>query len=226
MADKILVVDDDPHIAEMLSLVLEDEGFETATVMDGSEAVVAARNEEPDLILLDIMLPGVNGVDICRIVREESDVPIIMLTAKTDTEDLVTALEAGADDYVYKPFKPQELLARIGARLRRTEPRNAEVIHLGEITIDSPRHQVTRGDEEIKLTPLEFALLETMATRPGEVFSREELTTLIWADHPNGPNNRTLTVHVQRLRAKVERDPDNPRVVLTVRGVGYKVAAN
>lgn len=224
MAAKILVVDDDQHIAEMLSLVLEDEGFETVTVMDGSVAVATARSEEPDLILLDLMLPGMNGVDICRIIREESAVPIVMLTAKTDTVDVVQGLESGADDYITKPFKPQELVARIRARLRRTENRAAEVIKLGEITIDMPQHVVTRGEKEVPLTPLEFELLATMARRPGEVLSRDELLGEVWG-YRHSSDNRLVNVHVQRLRSKIERDPENPRLILTVRGVGYKVVA-
>lgn len=223
MATKILVVDDDQHISEMLGIVLEAEGFETVTVMDGAEAAAVARREQPDLILLDLMLPGMNGVDICRLIREESAVPIIMLTAKTDTVDVVVGLESGADDYMTKPFKQQELIARIRAQLRRTENRNSEVITLGELRIDVRRHQVLRDGEEIRLTPLEFDLLLVLARRPGEVLSRDELLGEVWG-YRNLSDTRLVNVHIQRLRAKIERDPENPAIVLTVRGVGYKAA--
>ena len=155
MAPKILVVDDDPAINEMLTIVLEAEGFQTSSVTDGVEAVPAFRSFDPDLILLDLMLPGMNGIDICREIRKESAVPVVMLTAKTDTVDVVLGLESGADDYITKPFKPKELVARIRARLRRTDETPADVFEVGDLTVDVPQHTVTRGDEEIQLTPLE-----------------------------------------------------------------------
>ena len=218
---KILVVDDDPAISEMLSLVLEGEGFEAVPVTNGAEAVPAFERENPDLILLDLMLPGVNGIDICRTIRETSVVPIVMLTAKTDTVDVVLGLESGADDYITKPFKPQELIARIRARLRRGVEHPAEMIQVGDLSIDVPRHIVRRGDEEISLTPLEFDLLVEMARRPTEVFSREELLEKVWG-YRHASDTRLVNVHVQRLRSKIETDPENPQIVLTVRGVGYK----
>lgn len=175
MAPKILVVDDDPAISEMLTIVLEAEGFEPVAVTDGAVAVDAFRAESPDLVLLDLMLPGMNGIDICRIIRQESAVPIVMLTAKTDTVDVVLGLESGADDYINKPFKPKELIARLRARLRRTEDSPSETIEIGDLTIDVLGHEVTRGDEEIQLTPLEFDLLLELASKPGQVFTREEL---------------------------------------------------
>lgn len=224
MVATILVVDDDPAISEMLTLVLESEGFKAVPVMDGTEAVAAFHQHEPDLILLDLMLPGMNGVDICRAIRTESSVPIVMLTAKTDTVDVVLGLESGADDYVTKPFKPKELIARIRARLRRiVEHEEAEIIHIGDIEIDVPQHIVTRDGEDLGLTPMEFDLLLEMARKPGQVFSREELLENVWG-YSNSPDTRLVNVHVQRLRAKVEKDPENPRLVLTVRGVGYKTA--
>ena len=159
MAPKILVVDDDPAINEMLTIVLEAEGFQTSSVTDGVEAVPAFRSFDPDLILLDLMLPGMNGIDICREIRKESAVPVVMLTAKTDTVDVVLGLESGADDYITKPFKPKELVARIRARLRRTDETPADVFEVGDLTVDVPQHTVTRGGEEIQLTPLELSLI-------------------------------------------------------------------
>ncbi|QGU02687.1 DNA-binding response regulator MtrA [Corynebacterium kalinowskii] len=222
---KILVVDDDPAISEMLTIVLQAEGFDTVAVMDGSEAVATFQREQPDLILLDLMLPGMNGVDICRAIRQESMVPIVMLTAKTDTVDVVLGLESGADDYVSKPFKPKELVARIRARLRRTDEEPSELIEVGDLTIDVPGHLVSRGDDEIQLTPLEFDLLLEMARKPRQVFTREELLEKVWG-YRHASDTRLVNVHVQRLRAKIEKDPENPQIVLTVRGVGYKTGHN
>ncbi|MHA5282424.1 MtrAB system response regulator MtrA [Corynebacterium sp. CQ3829_602738] len=221
MAPKILVVDDDPAINEMLTIVLEAEGFQTSSVTDGAEAVPAFRSFDPDLILLDLMLPGVNGIDICREIRKESAVPVVMLTAKTDTVDVVLGLESGADDYITKPFKPKELVARIRARLRRTDETPADVFEVGDLTVDVPQHTVTRGDEEIQLTPLEFDLLVEMARKPNQVHSREELLESVWG-YRNASDTRLVNVHVQRLRSKIEHDPENTEIILTVRGVGYK----
>ena len=221
MPQKILVVDDDPAISEMLTIVLSAEGFDTVAVTDGALAVETAEREQPDLILLDLMLPGMNGIDICRLIRQESSVPIIMLTAKTDTVDVVLGLESGADDYVNKPFKAKELVARIRARLRRTDDEPAETLEVGDLTIDVPGHTVKRGDEEISLTPLEFDLLLELARKPQQVFTREELLGKVWG-YRHASDTRLVNVHVQRLRAKIEKDPENPQIVLTVRGVGYK----
>ncbi|GAB3592927.1 DNA-binding response regulator MtrA [Corynebacterium faecale] len=221
MPQKILVVDDDPAISEMLTIVLSAEGFDTVAVTDGALAVETALREHPDLILLDLMLPGMNGIDICRSIRQDSAVPIIMLTAKTDTVDVVLGLESGADDYVNKPFKAKELVARIRARLRRTDDEPAETLEVGDLTIDVPGHTVKRGNEEISLTPLEFDLLLELARKPQQVFTREELLGKVWG-YRHASDTRLVNVHVQRLRAKIEKDPENPQIVLTVRGVGYK----
>ena len=221
MNSKILVVDDDPAISEMLTLVLQAEGFATVAVMDGADAVATAEREQPDLILLDLMLPGMNGIDICKAIRQKSSVPIVMLTAKTDTVDVVLGLESGADDYVNKPFKPKELVARIRARLRRQDSDPGEFLEVGDLTIDVPGHMVKRGDHEIQLTPLEFDLLLELARKPRQVFTREELLEKVWG-YRHASDTRLVNVHVQRLRAKIEQDPENPQIVLTVRGVGYK----
>ena len=221
MAHKILIVDDDPAIAEMLGLVLETEGFETVAVNDGAQAVPTFLATQPDLVLLDLMLPGMNGIDICRAIRKTSLVPIVMLTAKTDTVDVVLGLESGADDYIPKPFKPKELVARVRARLRRQEDDHAEPIHIGDVVIDIPGHTVSRGGKVIALTPLEFQLIQELASRPGQVFSREELLQKVWG-YRNSSDTRLVNVHVQHLRSKIEKDPENPQIVLTVRGIGYK----
>ncbi|MGJ4115802.1 MtrAB system response regulator MtrA [Corynebacterium macclintockiae] len=223
METTILVVDDDPAIAEMLTIVLQGEGFRTVVVGDGVEAVKAAQECNPDLILLDVMLPGMNGIDVCKAVREHSTVPIVMLTARTDTVDVVLGLESGADDYVHKPFKPKELVARVRARLRRTpeEAQTVESIDIADLHIDVPGHQVIRDGQEISLTPIEFDLLVTLASRPRQVFSREELLEKVW-DYRKSSDTRLVNVHIQRLRSKVEVDPDDPKIIQTVRGIGYK----
>ncbi len=221
MKSRVLVVDDDPALAEMLTIVLRGEGFDTAVVGDGTRALPAVRELRPDVVLLDLMLPGMNGIDVCRAIRTESGVPIVMLTAKSDTVDIVLGLESGADAYVVKPIKPKELIARIRARVRRTETEPAEQLAIGDVTIDVPAHQVARAGEPIALTPLEFDLLVALARKPRQVFTREVLLEQVWG-YRHAADTRLVNVHVQRLRSKVERDPEHPEVVLTVRGVGYK----
>ena len=221
MTPKILVVDDDPAISEMLTIVLEAEGFEAKPVTDGLEAIPAFHSYQPDLILLDLMLPGMSGVDICKEIRKESNVPIVMLTAKTDTVDVVLGLESGADDYITKPFKPRELIARIRARLRQNSEEPSEILEIGDLQVDVPQHIVTRDGKEISLTPLEFDLLVELARKPQQVHTREELLESVWG-YRNASDTRLVNVHVQRLRSKIEHDPENPEIILTVRGVGYK----
>jgi two-component system response regulator MtrA len=225
MKPRVLVVDDDSSLAEMLGIVLRSDGFEPAFVPDGSRALAAFREVKPDIVLLDLMLPGVSGIDVCRAIRAESGTPIIMLTAKSDTVDVVLGLESGADDYVVKPFKPKELIARMRARLRRHDDTGGETLMIGPpespVTIDVQAHQVVRDGEQISLTPLEFDLLVALARKPRQVFTREVLLEQVWG-YRHAADTRLVNVHVQRLRSKVERDPERPEVVLTVRGVGYK----
>lgn len=219
---RIFVVDDDTALAEMLELVLVREGFETSSVANGSQALAAFRRYQPDLVLLDLMLPGRNGIDLCRDLRAESGVPIIMLTAKSDTADVVQGLEVGADDYVSKPFKVKELMARIRARLRRPDVETPEeTLVIGDIVINVLSHTVTRGNQEISLTPLEFDLLHALSRKPKQVFSRELLLQEVWGYY-EAADTRLVNVHVQRLRSKIERDPEHPEIIVTVRGIGYR----
>ncbi|UFU07587.1 MtrAB system response regulator MtrA [Ruania halotolerans] len=221
MNARVLVVDDDAALSEMIGIVLQSEGFETEFCAHGSTAMETFHSVQPDLVLLDLMLPGMDGIEICRRIRAESGVPIIMLTAKGDTADVVHGLEAGADDYMAKPAKPTELVARVRARLRHRDNEGTERLLIGDLVIDVPGHRVTRGEETINLTPLEFDLMVALARKPWQVFSREVLLEQVWG-YRHQADTRLVNVHVQRLRAKVERDPENPEVVVTVRGVGYR----
>ncbi len=222
---KILVVDDDEALSEMIGIVLRNDGFEPTFCADGSQALAAFRSARPDLVLLDLMLPGMDGIEVCRAIRAESDTPIVMLTAKSDTSDVVRGLESGADDYVPKPFKPAELVARVRARLREGEQKAPETLRIADLTVDVAGHQVSREGKDIALTPLEFDLLVALARKPWQVFTREMLLEEVWG-YRHQADTRLVNVHVQRLRSKVEVDPDNPAVVLTVRGVGYKAGQN
>jgi two-component system response regulator MtrA len=224
MNARILVVDDDTALAEMIGIVLRTEGFEPFFCADGSGALDAFHESRPDLVLLDLMLPGIDGIEVCNRIRSESGVPIIMLTAKTDTADVVKGLESGADDYMVKPFNPKELVARIRTRLRPASPQSQDSLSIGDLVLDVAGHEVKRGDKRINLTPLEFDLLLTLASKPQQVFTREMLLEQVWGYHYKA-DTRLVNVHVQRLRAKVEDDPDNPRIVMTVRGVGYRAGA-
>ena len=221
MKGRVLVVDDDQALSEMLGIVLRNEGFDVTFVDDGSAAMGAFRHSRPDLVLLDVMLPGIDGMEVCRRIRSESGVPIVMLTARTDTVDIVVGLESGADDYVVKPFKPQELVARIKARLRRGDEPGPARLEIGDLEIDVAGHSVKRDGEQLSLTPLEFDLLVALARKPWQVFTREVLLEQVWGYRHAG-DTRLVNVHVQRLRSKVEHDPEHPDIVVTVRGVGYK----
>ena len=221
---RVLVVDDDASLAEMLMIVLRQEGFEGRICPRGDLALEAFHDFRPDLVLLDVMLPGKDGIDVCKEIRAESGVPIVMLTAKGDTVDVVVGLETGADDYVVKPFKPKELVARIRARVRRFDTSDHEALNIGDLAIDVAGHSVTRGGAQINLTPLEFDLLVCLARKPWQVFTREVLLEQVWG-YRHAADTRLVNVHVQRLRAKIEIDPENPTIVVTVRGVGYKAGS-
>ncbi len=225
MKERVLVVDDDTALAEMIGIVLRAEGFEPSFCADGDGAFAAYRANKPDLILLDLMLPGKDGHEVCREIRTESGVPIIMLTAKSDTLDVVTGLEAGADDYISKPFKPKELVARIRARLRRSDEPGTDLLKIGDLEIDVVGHRVLRNETAISLTPLEFDLLVALARKPWQVFSREVLLEKVWG-YRHAADTRLVNVHVQRLRSKIEHDPEKPEIVVTVRGVGYKAGSS
>lgn len=219
MSTRILVVEDDAAIASMIDLVLRTNDYETVLCGRGDQAVAAFHDSNPDLILLDIMLPGRNGFEVAKEIRTESDVPIVMLTAKTETEDIIRGLEnSGADDYITKPCPPRVLLARIRARLR---VHDQHPIEIGDIVLDLKGHKVLRNGEEIQLTPTEFELLKHLALNPGTVFNRERLLRDVWK-YRHAADTRLVNVHVQRLRSKIERDPEHPEIVLSVRGVGYK----
>jgi len=215
----VMVVDDDQDLAEMLSIVLNGAGMEVDLVGRGDEVMDIFSANPPDLVLLDVMLPGIDGIEVCKLIREKSMVPIVMLTAKSDTQDVVLGLEAGADDYMVKPFKHQELVARINTRLRRTT--KVGTLKIGDILIDQMEHTIARGGKQIPLTRLEFDLLVALAKEPGRVFTREALLSEVWG-YQHAADTRLVNVHVQRLRSKIEVDAENPELVLTVRGVGYK----
>lgn len=220
----ILAVDDDPSVEEILRITLSAAGYDVSTASDGESALAQFNEREPDLILLDLMLPGLDGIEVCRLIRERSGVPIIMLTARSESEDVVRGLEAGADDYVVKTPTREELLARIRARLRPHGAITPREIEVRDLTIDVIGHAVRRHGQEISLTPLEFNLLLQLARHPGEVFTRERLLHEVWEyPNPHAADTRLVNVHVQRLRSKIEHDPEHPEIVVTVRGVGYKV---
>jgi two-component system response regulator MtrA len=224
MKGRVLVVDDDTALSEMIGIVLRSEGFEPVFCADGDEALDTFRASQPDLVLLDLMLPGKDGTEVCRLIRAESGVPIVMLTAKADTVDVVLGLESGADDYIAKPFKPKELIARVRARLRRSDEPAPEHLRIGDLSIDVTGHRVTRDGAVISLTPLEFDLLVALARKPWQVFTREVLLEQVWG-YRHAADTRLVNVHVQRLRSKIEADPERPEIVVTVRGVGYKAGA-
>jgi two-component system response regulator MtrA len=218
----VMVVDDDQDLAEMLSIVLTGAGMEVDLVNRGDQVIGLFNSHPPDLVLLDVMLPGLDGVEVCKLIRNKSMVPIVMLTAKGDTQDVVLGLEAGADDYMVKPFKPQELVARINTRLRRSN--KVGTLSVGNLLIDQMEHKVIKDGQEILLTRLEFDLLAALAKEPGRVFTREALLSEVWG-YQHAADTRLVNVHVQRLRSKIEVNAESPEYVLTVRGVGYKAGA-
>jgi two-component system response regulator MtrA len=218
----VMVVDDDQDLAEMLGIVLTGAGIDVDLVSRGDEVMDVFRNNPPDLVLLDVMLPGLDGIEVCRLIRAESMVPIVMLSAKGDTQDVVKGLEAGADDYMVKPFRhPSDLIARIRTRLRRTNADVSGLLTIGDLAIDVQAHQITRAGKQIALTRLEFDLLVALAKEPGRVFTRDALLSEVWG-YRHSTDTRLVNVHVQRLRSKIEHDAEHPEIVITVRGVGYK----
>jgi DNA-binding response OmpR family regulator len=221
----ILTVEDDERIRQAVKLALEEEGWDVTEAATGESAMECFTLDPPDVVLIDINLPGIDGFDVCRQLRRQSDVPIIMVTARADTHDVVAGLEAGADDYVTKPFAPKELSARIRAMLRRS--RNAEhgnmpKVKVGDLEISPEEGVVTQDDAEVHLTKTEFKLLCELASQPGKVFSREVLLERVWGYDYFG-DGRLVDVHIRRLRTKVEPDPASPRYVVTSRGLGYKL---
>jgi two-component system alkaline phosphatase synthesis response regulator PhoP len=220
---KILVVDDDAKTVELVKLYLNRDGYRVLTAYDGVEALRLARESHPDLIVLDLMLPGIDGLEVCRILRGESDVPIIMLTAKTTDQDKLIGLGLGADDYVTKPFSPRELAARVRAVLRRLPgERVPEKIEHGGLRLDFLRHEASLGGKPLNLTPIEFKLLGVLAKEPGRVFSRAQIIEKAFGYDFDG-FDRTIDVHILKLRRKIEPDPRHPRYIKTVYGTGYKL---
>ena len=224
MGTRILTVEDDERIRTAVRMALEDEGWEVVEAESGEAAVELFGSQPADVVLIDLMLPGMDGFELCRSIRRASDVPIVMVTARADTHDVVAGLEAGADDYVTKPFQPKELSARIRALLRRARPAEPGRAHLrfGDLEVVPDEGVVRRDNEEVHLTKTEFRLLCELASAPGRVFSREQLLERVWGYDYFG-DGRLVDVHVRRLRTKVEADPANPRHVVTVRGLGYKL---
>jgi DNA-binding response OmpR family regulator len=222
---RILTVEDDERIRTAVKLALEEEGWEVAEAATGEDALERFGRSPTDVVLIDIMLPGIDGFEVCRSIRRISDVPIVMVTARADTHDVVAGLEAGADDYLTKPFAPKELSARIRALLRRsrnTEPGGLPKVTVGDLVISPEEGVVTRAGEQLHLTKTEFKLLVELASQPGKVFSRETLLERVWGYDYFG-DGRLVDVHIRRLRTKVEGEPANPRYVVTARGLGYKL---
>lgn len=225
MSQRLLVVDDDRSIREIVQMSLEEEGYVVDTAPDAEEALEAIRRNAPDLLILDVMLPGMNGFDLTKEIRRTSSLPIILLTAKTDTIDKVVGLESGADDYIEKPFEMRELVARMRALLRRVhaDDESPRVLRIGPVEVRPEEGIVKLNDEPVSLTRTEFRLLTTLASKPGRVFSREQLLQEVWGYDYFG-DARLVDVHIKRLRAKIESDPHDPKIVQTVRGMGYKVS--
>jgi DNA-binding response OmpR family regulator len=235
MSEKILVVEDEPTLVETLAYNLNRQGYTVVTATDGHAALAVARREQPDLIVLDVMLPGLDGFEVCRILRQEMNVPILMLTARTDEVDRVVGLEMGADDYLTKPFSMRELLARVKALLRRVRltreeaaaesaPASADRIEIGDLTIDLARRELTRAGQVIHLKPKEYDLLVFLVRHAGIVLSRDLILERVWGWDFDG-DSRTVDVHVRWLREKIEPDPAHPTRIVTVRGVGYRFEA-
>jgi DNA-binding response OmpR family regulator len=226
MATRVLVVDDEVQLVRVLRGYLEKAGFEVLSAHDGREALRIARQEKPDLVLLDLMLPGMDGMDVCRAIRKDSSIPIIMLTARVEETDRIVGLELGADDYVTKPFSPREVLARVRAVLRRTQPAaqpgQGEIHTMGALRLDGDRRLLFIEDRQMELTPTEFEILRAMLKAPGRVFSRAQLLQAAQGVSYEG-YERTIDTHIKNLRQKIEADPHRPEYLVTVHGVGYKM---
>jgi DNA-binding response OmpR family regulator len=223
MNEIILIIEDEPKIAKLARDYLEQSSYRALIAADGNTGLAMARREHPDLIVLDLMLPGMDGLDVCRTLRRESDVPIIMLTARAEETDRLIGLELGADDYITKPFSPRELVARVRALLRRVKGvvYQPGVIRAGDLTIDIDSHRVTRGNEVIQLTRFEFNLLQVLAQHPGQMYSRAQLLEKLHGVAYDG-YDRSIDAHIKNLRRKIEEDPADPKYILTVYGIGYK----
>jgi len=223
MSQTILVVDDELDIVKVVRAYLEQSGFRVLTASDGTQALAVFRHERPDLVVLDLNLPSLDGLDVCRAIRRDGDTPVIMLTARVEETDRLIGLEIGADDYITKPFSPREVVARVRTVLRRlgSTPKPAELIRAGDLSIDRARHEVRRGDRLVELTPSEFNLLSAMAAQPGRAFSRMELLDTALGEAYEG-YERSIDQHVKNLRQKLGDEPREPKYILTVFGVGYK----
>jgi phosphate regulon transcriptional regulator PhoB len=229
-ARKILVVDDEPDLVELISYNLNKEGFEIDSASDGEEALRKIRTGSFDLVILDLMLPGIQGMELCRIIRKDpktEGLPIIMVTAKSEEVDRVLGLEIGADDYIAKPFSPRELAARVKAVLRRAAQKQpaGKVIRIGDLVVDRETYSVSKGNEQLNLSATEFRLLLYLVERKGKVFSRGQLLDAVWKDEAF-VEPRTVDVHIRRLRAQIEDDPANPEYIKTKRGIGYYMEAS
>ncbi|MCI6055462.1 response regulator transcription factor [Dysosmobacter sp.] len=222
MAPLILIAEDDADIRSLLRLYLEGEGFRVAEAADGAAALDLARAEPPDMAILDVMMPGMNGFELTRALRAYSDVPILILSAKSQDNDKILGLNLGADDYIAKPFNPVEIVARVRAQLRRAARTGGDVLRVGDLALDTASFQLTRGGTPIPLTPMEYKVLALLMRAPGRIFTKVQLYEGAVGPYFEGDDN-TMMVHISKLREKIEEDPKNPRYIITVRGLGYKI---
>ncbi len=222
----VLIIEDDPRTAELIATYLQREGFQPLSANDGRRGLQMIRAHQPSLVILDIMLPGMDGWDVCREMRRFTDIPVIMLTARGDEIDRISGLTLGADDYVVKPFSPRELMARVRAILRRSQPKRAPggtaTLTCGDLVLDPIKKRVVRGGRTLKLTPHEYALLQRLMAAPGRVFSRDELISSLYPQGETHVVDRVVDVHIGKLRQKIETDPGDPYFIFTVRGMGYR----